>query len=156
MKRTTAFVGIGDDFPVEVRNAHARVVAAVLFVKDLHGVVAQRCTLRGEFCGFGEAFREVAQEREFRAALDEILNNAGVLAARHVAARSRFLIGEHRVVDDVRKFGVLLRAKFLQFGNDIIGQVLGHVRREVRHDAGEAVAKSLIRHGWVLLKGVGI
>ena len=106
--------------------------------------MAQRGADGRKLRGFGEALRQVPQEREVRAALDEVLDDARVLAARHVAARGGFLIGEHRVVDDVREFRILLAAQFLQFGDDVIGQVLGHVRREVSHDAGEAIAKSLI------------
>ena len=149
-----ALIRSGDNFPVDPGNAHACVVAGVLFVEDLNGVVAQRRFFGGADRRFSQACLHLTDERKFRAAFNPILNDAGVLTEGHVELVGEFQIRKHGVVHHLGKRRILQRAHFLELGKYVVGQMFAEVRRELRHGVSETGTQFRFVHCVCLLARV--
>ena len=139
---------IRNDLEVDPGNAAAGVVARVLFVEDLHGVVAKRGLHRRAAHGLLETGFKFVSDRKVGSEFDVVLNDAGVLAEGDVAFLRHFEIGEHGVVDERGEFALLNAPHGFELFENVVGKALAEEGRELRHDVRKALGElSLVGHG---------
>ena len=129
-----AVIAARRDVPEDGRDALGHVLARVVFVERLDGVVTQRRVLRRLYDSFAQQVRQLCHIRERRAALDEELQRARILAARPVELHCELLIALHRLVDGLRQGLLFLFGELLNLCAHIIRQPLARKSHEFCHD----------------------